>query len=205
MTFSFKQHFERMGAGSGNEMLRSQQPMDAGYVWTLIDNVAHLVDESPKYRINFMHNSPEFSNAGIPGPVREFYFFSQTTQPNQYSRFDIRVAMGLGVTSGLTVRATLCTPSTVAPVGTNTQGVLASFTGVTPAASTVVWSIDDTTDAVDVNNAPIVSIPAAHYVTSDVTIGHVVLLKLIVEYDFVTGEGGPTSLICGVQVREFLV
>ena len=104
------------------------------------------------------------------------------------------------------VRATLCTPSTVAPIyDDSTQGVLATFTGITPDGGAIEWTIDETTGAVDINNAPIADVPAARYTGTDVTIGRVVLLKLIVEFDYLAGEGGPTSLICGVQVREFLV
>jgi hypothetical protein len=203
MTYSTKQFFERMGAGNGGTTLRTNQPMDAGYTWTLIDNVAHLVDESPKYRINFMHNTTSLK--GMKGPIKEFYFLTQVTENNKYPRYDVRVAMGLG-SSETETHVALVIPSVFGSVrSADDTGVLGYWHGDSPGPDLVEWVVDDVTGDVDTNRCPIATIPAANVISGDVTVGYVAMLKLIVEWDYATSESGPNALLCGVQVREFLV
>jgi len=204
MTYSKKQAFERMNGGAGNASLRGEQPMDAGSVWTLIDNVAHMIDESPKYRINFMHNYP----GGFPllrGPYKEFYFLTQVTENGRYPRFDVRVAMGLGLNEVETHVALVELSVSGSVRSADDAGVLGYWHGDSPDSGLVEWVVDARTDETDTSRCPINDVPAANFVTGDVSIGRMVLLKLIVEWNYQISEGGPNALLCGVQVREFLV
>lgn len=201
MTYSDKQYFERMGAGSGNRSLGANQSMDAGYTWTLLDNIKHLIDVSPKYRINFLNVSS--GGLALPGPVKEFYFLSQITENGRYPRYDVRIAM-FG-NEDVPIHVSLVVPSVFAPVRSSTDtGVLGYWTADAPVGAIVDWVVDEITDEVDTARCPINAIPAANYVSSDATIGYVVLLKLIVEWAYVVGEGGFNAALAGVQVREFL-
>lgn len=202
MTYSYKQYYERMRAGAGNAMLREDQPMDAGYTWTLLDNIAHLVDESPKYRINWINANP--SLPGLPGN-KIFYFFTQITENNRYPRFDVRAAFGLG-NSEVPVRVSLCTPWSSTVVRSSSEsGVLGTWTGTSPDYPDAAWTIDARTGDVDTNQCPIYSTRGIQYLADQVQIGYMVPLRVIVEYDYQTGESGFNTILCGLQVREFLV
>lgn len=202
MTYSQKQFYERMGAGLGSATLRANQPMDAGYTWTLIDNLAHLIDVSPKYRINFMNVSS--NGLALEGPVKEFYFLSQITENGQYPRYDVRVAM-YGFTETV-INVSLVVPDVFAPVrSADDYGVLGYWSGESPSGGITDYSIEATTGDIDTARCPIVAVPAANFVHSDVAIGYMTMLKLIVEWEFETGEGGFNAALAGVQVREFLV
>lgn len=201
MTFSQKHFYERINAGTGNVELRANQPMDAGTVWTLVDNVAHMVDVSPKYRINFLDSSAHDGGVGL-GPTT-MYFYTQITVDNQYPRYDLRCAFGNG-NSEVAVRASIVSVDYYGPVTDLTSGVLATFTGLSPAFGfPAAWSIEEVVDNVDIERAPLVVLQAPTFPGGEAIIGYHAWLKLIVEWDYVTGEGGPNTRLLGVQLREF--
>lgn len=201
MTFSQKHFYERINAGTGNVELRANQPMDAGTVWTLVDNVAHMVDVSPKYRINFLDSSAHGGNIGLKPST--MYFYTQITVDNQYPRYDLRVAFGLG-NNTVPVRASIVTVDYYGPVTGLTSGVLGTFTGTSPGFSDpVAWTIDGTIDNVDIERAPLVVLQAPTFPGGEAIIGYHAWLKLIIEWDYVVAEGGPNTRIIGVQLREF--
>src|ERR1043165_408128 len=156
--FSAKPFFERMNAGDGDPELRGEHPMDAGAVWTLVDNVLHMVDHSPKYRINFLDSNVHAGAVGLRPST--FYFYTQITVDNQYPRYDLRVAFD-GIGSNTAVRASIVTPQFTGPVAGLTSGVLGTFTGTTPAAGDdAAWTIDERLENVDVERAPIFTLQA---------------------------------------------
>lgn len=196
--FSAKHFYERTNAGAGDRELRGEQPMDAGTTWTVIDNVLHMVDVSPKYRINFL-------NTLYPGirPTTMF-FYTQITVDNQYPRYDVRVAFDIG-SAATPVRASIVSPLHSGPVTGLTAGVLGTLTGTSPAyPGPAAWSIDGVIDNVDVERAPLWVIQAPTFPGAEAIIGYQALLKLVVEFDSTGGgEGPPTAALLGVQVREF--
>lgn len=203
MTFSAKNFYERINAGAADHELRGEQPMDAGTAWTLVDNIAHLVDESPKYRINFLDSTAHAGTVGL-GPTT-MYFYTQITVDNQYPRYDLRVAFGNG-NSETPVRASIVVVNYFGPVTGLTSGVLGTFTGVSPGSGDpFAWSIEERVEGVDIERCPLFVLQAPTIATGEAIIGYHAWLKVIVEWDYVTGEGGPNTRCIGVQVREYPV
>lgn len=203
MTFSAKQYFERMGSGSGAGRLRADDPMDAGYVWTLIDNAQHLIDESPKYRINFLGSAADAQV--LFGPKVTIYFWTDVLSFDSYPRYDVRVAFLKGTVAGtVTARASIVTYSVETVSDPGEFGVLGTFTGTTPASG-AAWTIDGRVGNVDVARCPQYFYPAAKFPGQDAIIGQRALLKVLIEWDNqFDGVSGHNASVVGVQVREYL-
>lgn len=220
MTVSVKQYFERTYVNA----LRTDEPCDAGYVWTLIDNIAHMVDESPKYRINFLNRAAEFNDSALiqlPArqPVFTFYFPTHLTNVNEYPCYDVRVAFSRFSQSGdpdvdaqRDVRASIVGLNVTQPISGVGPGVIGTLTGITPApvvgALSTAWCIDGIITTGDVTLVPVVqqAAPAAAGVTS--WPGEQMWLKLLVEIDepeelWDYDDFANWGWLSGVQVREF--
>lgn len=198
MTYSVKNFYERIGAGANDFMLRSDQPMDAGNTWTILDNIAHMVDEAPKYRINWIKSSTDSSLK--PGPMVH-YFPSLIVDQYRYPRYDLRVAAG-GGNSIVEIRASIVTVQKQGPINGLDSGVIGTATGSAPAI-TVEWIIDTDVNSGDVNRAPMEFIPAPSVTGSGNVVGNHTFLKLLIEYDYQVSESGPNASIWAVQLREF--
>lgn len=219
MPVSVKNFFERQATTS----LRTDQPCDAGYVWTLIDNVAHMVDISGKYRINFLHDAQTAIDTGaylinLSGnrPVISFMFPTDLVTSATYPCYDVRVAVsrfaefGTSEDDTFAIRASIVTLETQPPVSVG-PGVIGTLTGTTPTpavgAYKTEWCIDGTITTGSITNAAVKQ-RLAPAITPDNYPGEQVWLKLLVEveqpedrweYDDFTEWGW----ISGVQVREY--
>lgn len=195
---SDKGFVERMAS----DALRVGQPMDAGFVWKLVDNIQHMVDESGCYRVNWMGQIPGLNenHYALVHPTWHTWFPTQIVDDAQYCRYDIRVAVYDGLVRPVTI--SLVTPTTQAPVEGVGDGVIGTFTGST--------SIGAHMFQMRFASCPIARAPL-HVVTAPTTsaaaVGKQALLKLLVEipiaYDDDDEELGSPAII-GCQVREYL-
>jgi hypothetical protein len=202
MTFSVKHYVERMGENGAAAYLRSNQPFDAGYTWTMMDNVFHMLDSVGKYRVNWIKSSVDSSFKH--GPM-VLYFPITMVSPYTYPNFDLRVAAG-GGNSEVEVRASIVLPEIQGPVGGVGigYGIIGQATGTSPI-STVDWIIDTTITTGNVDVAPVTFTQAPAYGGETSAVGNHHFLKLLIEYDYVTSESGPNTSIWAVQVREYPV
>lgn len=209
-TLSRKNFFERQSV----DTLRGDQPMDAGYVWTELDNINHMLDEAGKYRLNWATRTGNGVLFAADEHVAEFLvnrnywwtvFPTQPVDAYAYPRYDVRVGFATGIDA--TVRISLVTPGTTPPIlGDDQPGVIGSFT----------WDLEESLPDItyewaeallpsrSFNDAPGYIMPTPSYVDGDYSFGPLCLVKLVVEcLDPTDGfEGGP--VIVGVQVREYL-
>lgn len=203
---SDKAFFERQDV----DTLRADQPMDSGYVWTMLDNVSHLLDESGKYRVNWMsRNGTGFGaddhTARFENGNNYWYtiFPTQPVDRYQYPRYDVRVAVVTGLDA--TLRVSLVTPGTTPPIFSDTQsGVIGSFT-VDVAAPDIVYEwVEGLIPSRSIADANFWLMPAPSVSDGEHSFDSVFLVKLIVECVAPNPpeEGGP--VIIGVQVREYL-
>lgn len=207
-TLSRKNFFERQDVAT----LRSDQPMDAGYVWTLLDNINHLVDESGKYRVNWMsrNGGDAFFGAdehAMPFSADSGYWYTIfPTQPvngYQYPRYDIRIGIATGIDASL--RVSLVTPGTTPPILADDQpGVIGSFTAdLTTSFPDITYGwVEGLLPSRSNRDANFQILPTPSFSDSDFSFGPLVLVKLIVEVLSGNEEGGP--VIIGAQVREYL-
>lgn len=201
MTFSVKHYFERMGANGSVPYLRSSQPFDAGYTWTMMDNVHHMLDSMGKYRINWIKSSVDSS---LKHDQMVLYFPTTMVSPYSYPNFDLRVAAG-GGNSEVEVRASIVLPEITGPVGgVGGYGIIGQATGTSPIAD-VEWIIDTTITTGNVDIAPVTFVQAPAYGGESSAVGNHHFLKLLIEYEYLTGEGGPNTSIYAVQLREYPV
>ena len=209
-TLSTKKFFERQDVAS----FREDQPMDAGYVWTLLDNIHHMVDESGKYRLNWLAPTSNINTASSTEQVVPFraadkvwytIFPTQWVVDFQYPRYDVRLATYYGgVDEPYTLRISLVTPGTTPPIlSGDQQGVIGTETVEITLNDQFVWS--DVLFPSKLNStAPGHIIPAPSYDSSSYSFGPICLIKLMVEClePASINEGGP--FIGGAQVREYL-
>ena len=221
MPVSVKNYFERQSTSA----LRTDQPMDAGYVWTLIDNIAHLVDVSPKYRINYLQAASAFNDSGYlfnlnsQRPSIAMYFPTTLINASAYPCYDVRVAVSrFGETGDPDVDAVrdiyalIVAPNVDGPITGVGPGVIGTLSGVTPTrvpdALVCEWSIDGLITTGSVSNVPVKPKYAPAVAGLDAVIGEQVWLKLLIEIDepeefWFYDENPLWGWISGVQVREY--
>jgi len=174
------------------------KPMDTGRVWKMLDGIAHMVDESPVYRLNWSTVINEWPTYLSPY-VAEFPV--TIAHYGSWPNFDVRVATSdlsaLGFDS--LVRASLITPGTPISVRGLTNGVLGTTTVLNPGAG---WAIDTTFTNIDANRCPIQAFPVPTYSGNPARSGYTAKVQLVVEYAGQASEGGIFGLT-GVQVREY--
>jgi hypothetical protein len=202
VTYSVKRYFEIMGANGGQSYFRANQPFDAGYTWTMMDNCFHMLDMMGKVRINWMKSSVDSSFKH--GPM-VLYFPITMVSPYSYPNFDLRIAAG-GGNSEVEVRASIVLPEVQGPVGGVGlgYGVIGQATGTSPI-SDVEWIIDTTITTGNVDVAPVTFVQAPAFGGDSSEVGNHHFLKLLIEYDYTTSESGPNTSIWAVHLREYPV
>jgi len=206
---SDKGYYERVA----NDVLREGRPMDAGFVWKLVDNVQHMVDESGFYRINWCNQGSDADGAfmiandadsdGDTGPILWWTWFpTQLVLDSQYPRFDIRICVSWNKFPSHTFQVTLCTPDVQPPVRGLARGVLGTFSGVTNF-NTFAYA-QATIPSRKIVDAPLHLIHAPTTETDPVAVGDMAWLKLMVESEPFNLEEDPAVHIVSLQVREYL-
>jgi len=150
MTLSLKRFYEERADG-----MDEHYPCDTGDMWTIADNILHLVDESPCYRINWA--SPSFSTQTgalpatgitIPDGFGGYYavinvvhqFPTTILYAGRYPNYDVRVAAK--TTSGtVQLQATLATPDAPYTAGIEDPSVIGVANGST-SSTTGAWAIE---------------------------------------------------------------
>lgn len=207
---SDKAFYERMAS----DALRDGQPMDAGFVWKLVDNVQHLVDESGCYRVNW--NAVGSDNGGavmLPygavsgdGDAASVYWYTlfptQLVLPDQYPRFEIRMQVSLNLLPIHPIRVSLVIPTVQPPVTGLTRGVLGTYTSNTQFSG-YIWD-QFTVSPRKISDAPIHLLHAPSPDGSEAAVGDMVWLKLLFESGPLNMEEDPPIYITGLSVREYL-
>lgn len=195
-TLSFKNYYEPTGAA----VLQADRPVSAGQARRLVDNVAHLVDESYKYRINWVggDNADGADNhSPVPVSVVTMWFSTQITRVNRFPRYDIRVATYSEYPGGGTNISASVVPAEYQYAHNDAHGYIAVTAGSVPEGS--AWSIDATTSAKSTESVTINPIMPPTYATLRQVAQHMPV-RLIIEM-----ERPNTDIIrvIGVQVREY--
>jgi hypothetical protein len=208
---SFKHYYEPLSSGA----LTADRPVDTFATRIAMDNVAHLVDSAPCYRINWMD----------PTGVSTFrYFYDGSTQAQyltiapefpttlmregRYLGFDVRVAAS--VTSGVSAYITACiaTPDVAVPISDPAGlGIIGFGSGFTTSADPE-WVIDTTMTG----EAPVKHVgmpcrntgeymPGASFGTST---GHLRCIVSALVF-FENTDPAERCRIHGIQVREYTV
>lgn len=217
MTFSVKQFYEAPRSGFG----LADSPCDTGTFWLTADNLLHLVDESPVYRINWA--SPSFSvqlgaypmlGLAIPNGFGGFHAIINTAaqfpttimQGGRYPNYDVRVA--IKTTSGIVaVSATIATPAAPYGAGLEDPNVIGVATGTTSSTSGS-WVIDNTFMSSAARRPTMSSITTSTaemtpFVGSHLPGASVMARLQIVAYATGMAAGNAGVSVVGVQVREF--
>lgn len=169
MTASIKQAYESYQSTA----LSTDRPCDTGQFWTVTDNVLHMCDSAPCYRVNWV--SPPFSTTrgaypaiglAIPfvfsGPqtiyaaaVNLVHEFPITMlYSGKFPRYDVRVAAA--TSSGtMSVTATMASVAAATGTGIEDENVLGVLSGTTSSTSGA-WCVDGRIDS-RVRNASVVS------------------------------------------------
>lgn len=151
MSASFKHYYEEQAGSS----LTFNRPVDTFATLMTMDNVAHLVDVSPVYRVNWVTPRPVFgyiteqTEAATTMTLNIAHeFMIHTPKDGSYPNFDVRIAAA--VTSGVTMAIVARLTSTAAPYLSDLSDpdviglLVASTTSATPD-----WYIDDQVRADD--------------------------------------------------------
>lgn len=211
---SYKHYYESLAS----TVLSDNRPASTHATLTMIDNVLHLVDSSPVYRINWV------DNVGIPIPqivivpgvlnyavlVLTHQFPATIVKEWQYPSYDIRVATSTS-SSSLLVYAAITNPhasgSAAAPdiVGS----MLAVTTNSTPA-----WSVDGRISTGNLNKNDNCEIVSEFKSISEVGTGHEgqpftsevvrAQLQIAMLAEFAGEVADNTAKLYGIQVREYV-
>lgn len=206
MTQSVKQYFERIPFG----VMGAYRPVDTGFVWTMLDNLAHLVDEFPCYRINYCNGfgariapspPPGTDTPSVVNSSLQMEFPTTVIDNGRYLNYEVRVAAAIWPSGTGTVTASLTAPDAPIPVRGLTNGVLGRLVG--NVSSTVVsYVIDGRITDVDPNRVGIQSaaVPAVHGTVP--AEGQSAMIKLVLDLQ---AGGIPSNGYFGIHaitVRE---
>lgn len=200
MTASIKQYFERWPLG----VLRADRPCDTGITWAMLDNLAHLVDEFPCYRINYANGfgarvGP--TAAGVVNASLQFEFPTTVIDNGRYLNYEVRVAAAIWHSGSGTVTASLTTPDAPVPVRGLNNGVLGQVVGNVNSA-TVSYVIDSYVSNVDPNRAAIMTSPVPTVPGTVPAEGNAAMIKLVLDLQ---ATGLPSNGYFGIHaitVRE---
>lgn len=200
---SQKAYFERLDASK----FRADAPCDTGMTWMMLDNLAHCVDSSHQYRVNFVDPvGMYFFGAG--GNLRGVFsglFPVTIARDGRWPNFHVKVAAMYQASTSyvMQVRFGLATPAGPLPVRSTGPGVLGYRSATMSGGAPVAWVIDDFIEDVDPDNAPLskVTIPGVGGGTQS-TSQHV-MARWTVELELENNEGPGSGYLHGVQVREY--
>lgn len=210
---SYKHYYETLANG----VLSNDTPVSTYQTLTTIDNVLHLVDSAPVYRINWV------DNIGISLPVATLTpslqiaalsfnhsFPATIVKEWQYTNYDIRVATAVS-TPALYIYAAIANPqASGSSTDPNVLGaLLATTTNSTPA-----WSLDGVISASATNRNENVELINDYLTNTEIGIDHVgkpavanvthAQFQLTLLALFETVDVGNTATLYGIQVREYV-
>jgi len=203
---SQKAYFERLDASK----YRADAPCDTGMTWMMLDNLAHCVDSSHQYRVNFVDPVGMFcSNRGSLRGVFSGLFPVTIARDGRWPNFHVKVGVSFDSPmegSVMVVRFGLATPAGPMPVRSTGPGVLGYRTATVvqnPAGATAAWVIDGFIEDIDPDNAPLskITIPGIGG-GSQATSQHV-MARWTVELELTEDEAHTYGYLHGVQVREY--
>lgn len=208
---SFKHYYEPLSSSA----LTDDRPVDTFATRIAMDNVAHLVDSAPVYRINWMD----------PTGVATFrYFYDGSTQAQyitiapefpttlmregRYLGFDVRVAAS--VTSGVSAYVTACiaTPDVAYPISDPTGPGILGFAGGFTTSADPEWVVDATmTGEAPVKRSMMVCTNTGEFATGLASSSEVGHLRCVVSalVFFENDDHTERCRIHGIQVREYVV
>lgn len=208
---SFKHYYEPLASTS----LTYDRPVDTFATRIAMDNVAHLVDSSPVYRVNWVDpfgfpSLPYFMGATNQAQYLTIAHEFPTTlfREGRYLGFDVRVAAG--VTGGITayVTAAIATPDVAYPVSDPTAPGIIGSAGAFVSTLAPSWIIDTRfTGEAPVARTYMVCTNTGEFATGATASSEVGTLRLIVSalgfWD--NTSFGESVRIYGLQVREYAI
>ena len=208
---SWKHYYEPIASTS----LTYDRPVDTFAARTAIDNVAHLVDSAPVYRVNWVDplgfpSLPYFMGATNQAQYLTIAQEFPTTlmREGRYLGFDVRVAAG--VTGGITayVTAAITTPDVAYPINDPTAPGVLGFAGAFVSTLAPSWIIDTQfTGEAPVKRAYMVCTNTGDFATGATASSEVGHLRLVIAalgfWD--NTSFGESVRIYGIQVREYTI
>jgi hypothetical protein len=210
---SYKHYFESLSSG----VLIDDAPVSTYQTLTTIDNVLHLVDSAPVYRINWV------DNVGIAIPVATLapglqiaaisfnHLFPATIVKEwQYTNYDIRVATDVS-TPALYIYAAIANPQASGSASDpNVLGaLLATTTNSSPA-----WTLDGVISTSASNRNENVELINDSRTNTEIAIDHAgrpafanvthAQFQLSLLALFETVDDANSAHIYGIQVREYV-
>jgi hypothetical protein len=154
---SWKHYYEPIASTS----LTFDRPVDTFSTRVAMDNVAHLVDSAPVYRVNWVDPSgfPTLPYAFIGGThwqyaVSAHEFPTTLLRQGRYVGFDVRVAASITHAAPGIVTATIATPDVAYPITDPDAPGIIGHTSVTFNSVTPTWVIDTQFTGDDKNVQP---------------------------------------------------
>lgn len=206
---SWKHFYEEQSATS----LTFDRPVDTFAANIAMDNVAHLVDVSPVYRVNWVdpHGVRTLFNptdgTGLKHLLVTHDFPTTIVKPWEYPNYDVRVACS--ITSGFELSAYAYIASTSGPYFSifDDPAIIGILSGTT-TSGTPQWVIDGTIRSAGRNT----SVTPASVSLTDISTDHegestfsyITMARLSVYIAFVTETEEDYATLWGIQVREFV-
>lgn len=189
---------------------RAKQPIDTSRAWTNVNNLAHLVDESPQHFINFAGNVSDSEKswrvalvANTPFRFMRTYIHTWTLQDRPCSIDLLVYARTSAITSNVTLDVTIVPD--IADPGYMGDGILYQNTGIAVTSSTATAVIDGTA-VFDADPAWALMWQSYPYQdgSGNVTYGLVPVARLECVLTSDDDEPELEAEICAVQLRGYV-
>lgn len=211
---SWKHYYEPLSASS----LTYDQPVDTFTVRTAMDNVAHLVDSSPVYRINWVDPTGvrTLPYAFLGGTHWQYMTFAHefpTTvlRDGRYLGFDVRVAANITSDVSGILNVTIATPDVAYPINDPTAPGILGHATTFMSNSTPDWVIETqfTGEGLSITPQyqPMVCRNTGEYAPDALSSTQVGKLRCIVAaLGIWPNEDYDTEMmrVFGIQVREYI-
>jgi hypothetical protein len=199
---SQKAYFERLDPNR----YRADTPCDTGITWIMLDNLAHCVDSSHGYRVNYVDHVGIGANVTGKSTVFSGLFPVTIARDGRWPNFHCRVAVARGSSSGtMNVHFGLSTALGPFPVHGPGSGVLGYLGASNIPISNPTWVIDGFIQDIDPGNAQLtkVTIPSSSGEGGTQPTGQHVMARWSVQLELVAMTGIGAALMNGLQIREY--
>jgi hypothetical protein len=213
MTTSVKQYYEDIELAG----LQADHPCDTSRVWTMVDNIAHLCESSPRYIVNMCSGVSTFGNVNAQARQREdtdflaklyfeYNFPVCALDVSKFPCWDIRLAASVtsnAATNTLYTKVAIGNALAAPPGGTSDPNVFGIVGGTTTSA-TPAWIIDDQIVSPTTSTMTGAVVSTITFQTgTDLVQSYYFYAKAMIELSCIVNDIADVIYLDGLQIREY--
>lgn len=187
------------------DRFRTDQPVDTSRTWLMLDGLAHMVDESGCYRVNYCR--PVYNPFYDVYPISPLviFFNTQIVEEGWYPNYELRVATtSFNFGDPQTLRASIIVPSRHRVVTRVEKGVVGTVSVSSPVSAG--WNLEARFTNTDANRCPYEMVLPEYrngdgYKNPFATLCCVIDFPVLIDTD--SGFDETFAQIVGVQIREY--